>query len=259
MTSRLISSAALAAAALSVAACDTTLVPQSVGPLPAERYGTRIAVHDVNHGPCGTQLTRAPIIALTPPDGAMIAGYDNGLARGADPVPCNRQHSEVYEGAVFFDLTGIENVIVDSAVLRMERRPTSIPWRPRRADGFSSQRCQVEWTRVDAPWTDPYDVGGPSTGFAAPPVRLGSDGRLPLRGSFDEGVVGPNIEFNVTAIVQDWVLGRRPNHGFVARQVQERTGASAGANDDSCTNIYSNATLHLQIRRAVPAGADAHG
>lgn len=238
--------------ALATASCGTTLVREEIAPRSADRVATRVALLNVNHGPCDVppiHLDRSGHgDPLARPEGSeVLAGFNNFLIRGADPFPCNRQSSQDYTGAVHFNLDDVRGTVVDRATLRLERRNTSIPWN---APGRSStSACLVAAARATEDWEAGYTSGPEGTTISAVAFRRRSSGRIEGSYDFDNGVT--SIHLDVTSIVQGWASGR-PNFGFVIRQ-QEPNGANVGANDRSCTSVFFNASLEMSIRRFVPA------
>jgi hypothetical protein len=107
--------------------------------------------------------------------------------------------------------------------------------------------CQIEVRAASSPWTDPYVLGGPGTTF--PVVRSSYVAR---RGMVADPTAVETNSLNVQAIVTYWLSNRRPNEGFVLQQRMVDGRGASHENSDSCTNIYSNATLELVVRRFVP-------
>jgi hypothetical protein len=240
-----------------LAACGTTLVPETPAPLPPDMTATRQANTFVQSGPC-FDLDRAGLgePVARPGTNEFVAGFSNTLRRGADPFPCNRQSSAEFKGAVHFDMTAFRSVVVDRATLVLRRRP-ALPWRPR--DGVSATtgapisrlRCAVAVVPATASWTPGFAsgaAGSPAASLPSPEPATDprTHGFVGLH-SFDEGVTTQSLD--VTHAVQNWANGR-PNFGLVIFQRKE-FGGSVAANDESCTSLYSGVTLELQIRRFV--------
>lgn len=245
----LLRAAVSALSAFVLSGCHTMLVPEEIKARGPDRVATRVALINVNHGPCDIgSLDRSVLSgdAIARPTGdEVIAGFNNILLRGADPFPCNRQRSQVYRGVVHFNLDDLRGTIIDRATLRFDMR-NGLPWRL----GGSASLCQLAVARATEDWVTGYQSGPDGTTIRAVPFRR-NDFNNHIVGSvgFDQGVT--RLERGIAAMVQDWVLGSRPNFGVVIHQ-EEPEGAMAAANDRSCTTVFSNFTLELSIRRFVP-------
>lgn len=237
-------------AALATASCGTMLVPEEIAPRSPEVVATRVALLNVNHGPCDVpgQLDRTAFSGdglARPVGGEVLAGFNNLLIRGADPFPCNRQRSQDYTGAFRFNVDDIRGTVIDNATLRLQRRNTSTPWRI----GRPGDMCLVAAARATQDWLPGYVSGPAGTTITAVPFRRSPPANWIVGGvGFDNGVTA--ISLNVTDVVQQWASGR-PNMGFVIRQ-EEPNGDQVGPNDRSCTSVFT-ATLEMQIRRFVRA------
>lgn len=233
--------------AAALAGCHTMLVPEEIPPRGPDRVATRVALLNVNHGPCDIGLDRSVLSAdpIPRPTGdEVIAGFGNHLIRGADPFPCNRQRSQVYRGVAHFNVDDLRGVIVDRAALSFDMRP-GVPWRP-----GPGTTCQVAVARALEPWEAGYRTGPEGTTIRAVPFRRREHGNLIVDGvGLDSGI--SHLDRGIRDMVQDWVLGR-PNHGVVFH-LEWYGGELDGPNDRSCTTVFSNITLALSIRRFVRA------
>lgn len=244
----LLRAAVSALSAFVLAGCHTMLMPEEIKARGPDRVATRVALINVNHGPCDIGSLDRSVLSGDPiarPTGdEVIAGFGNHLIRGADPFPCNRQRSQVYRGVVHFDLDDLRGTIIDRATLRFEMR-NGVPWR---LDG-SSSLCQLALARALESWDAGYRSGPDGTTIRAVPFRrLERNNHIVGSVGMDSGV--RVLERDIGGMVQDWVLGR-PNHGVVFH-LEEPAGAMAAANDRSCTTVFHNITLSLSIRRFVP-------
>jgi hypothetical protein len=234
-------------------ACTTTLgPPESLAVREASRLGTRVArVEGQSQGvPCG--LNRLPIVTLAEPAAEEAqAGYDNRRVEGGtgvnDPFACDRWQIHHYTASFVFDFSDLPDpVIVDSAVLTIARRPSSIAWRNPEMIR-DEPGCALELRTGAEAWTDPYFVGGSGTAFA---VRAG--GSNVARNEVRVADRSNMISFNVRNIVTGWLSRGEANNGFVLKQTRIDGSGPSGENNNSCTNIYSGATLTLTIRRFIP-------
>ncbi|MEP6791706.1 MAG: hypothetical protein ABI907_10065 [Ramlibacter sp.] len=233
--------------ALTVAGCNTMLVAETIPQRAPDLVATRVELVNANFGPCDIGLDRSVLSGDSiprPVDDEVLAGFNNTVLRGADPFPCNRQRSQVYTGAVHFNLDDVRGTVIDSAVLRVQRRGTGIGWRV----GGSSRECLLAVARATQGWVPGYASGGAGTTISGVAFQRGLGNRIVGGTSFDEGV--SSFGLNVTDIVQQWVLGRS-NFGFMVHQ-EEPDGSAGGANDRSCTSVL-RMTLEMSIRRFVPA------
>jgi hypothetical protein len=236
------------------AACETVPgPPETLEIRAATQVGTRVArnIGRSSGVPCG--LDREPIFTLPEPAaGEAQAGFDNRRTEGGyapnDPTACDRWKFHEYTASFVFDLSDIgERVLVDAATLRFDRRPSAFPWRTGAPGGMAAFSCQIEVRMGSAAWTDPYDVGGPGTTFAVVPGPYAS--RV---GMVSDPAATETNSLNVQGIVTRWLTRGEPNNGFVLKQRMLDGSGPSNANSDSCTNIYSNPTLALTIRRFVP-------
>lgn len=135
----------LALFALALCACETTLgPPETLGLRSAERYGARVGqtVGSSQGVPCG--LDRSPIQPrLEPAVDETVAGFDNRRTEGGyapnDPTACDRWRMNEYTGSFVFNFDDLPDaVIVERAVLTIDRGPTIIPWPAERRPATSN-------------------------------------------------------------------------------------------------------------------------
>lgn len=231
----------LAATTGSLAACGTTKID-----LPARTptdIGSRVAiVENRNNAPwCGLNRRGLGSPVTQPNEGEFIAGFNNFYDPGTDPIPCDHQISLIYAGVVRFDLSDIQNKIIVSAILRLDRRDTNVPVRTeRRLPSGGVEDLHQCFTLIEI--STEFATGHAEGLSSNPNMTIDS---VPIRGTVEmdngTGIVGTSRD--VTAAVQEWALGRRPNNGFAFKP----RPADVAKNNNSCTGYYFNPRLEVTI------------
>lgn len=182
-------------------------------------------------------LNRMGVAAPTAPgEGEELVGYENRFVRGADPFPCNHRQNYDHQAAVKFDLEDLvaRRALVTEAILEVSAR-----FIPLMARTEISRDCRMRLLYATAPWA-PADALG---GEADPRVQLSTTGNI-------EWVfpgAGETARKDVTAMVQQWLSGRRINHGFVLRSPAEHSLA-----DETLSCVYGLSNFHLRLKVLEP-------
>jgi hypothetical protein len=194
----------------------------------ATKMGTRIAGGGHSFGVCSGLDTRGIGRRVDPaPAGEVLAGYDNSVQHGAS---CHLQVSFGFTGAFRFDLDDLRGRIISSAVIRMGQRITNVP--PSIGGDFRGTcRLALEFATID--WLP---------GESRVTARIGDIRSLPLPGRHESlrttWIFVPEVTgAEVTGIVQQWALGRRPNFGFVLKRPPG--SIERDDNSDTCTNYWT--------------------
>jgi len=157
-------------------------------------------------------------------------------------VDCDRWQLYDYKGLIAFDLASFtEAVVVDHAELRLDRGPTSIPWR---LPSTAKEVCVLELRGAATAWLDPYVRGPAATADIATEPRLRTV-RLPQLAT----ATATAMTVDITSIAIGWLTSPRlPNHGLVLVHRKPDGSGPRHDNSDSCTDVYSNAQLVLTYR-----------
>ena len=215
-------------------ACTTVALPVRTG----SAIGGKTEFVRHRHGVCWPgELDRTPIVSIAPaPIDQFTAGYHNRVIRGQS---CHTQHSFSYSGAVRFDLEDLRGRVVSSAVLRMDRSATPVPVhieRPVPSGIVRESSCSLRVEVATTDWSR-FDTEGRYETRVIPaewPITVPQDNALVETGT------------GVLWAVQQWVLGRLPNHGFVLRPQPD----DIANNDNTCTGYWFNPRLEISVFEA---------
>lgn len=208
----------------------TTLTPTNIG--------TRTALAYDRFGICwpGDFDQSVLVNPIAPPDtGEFTAGFSNHVRPGAS---CNTEISFGFEGAVDFDLSSLRNTVVTRATLHLDRRNTNLPVNVTRtvpAGVIHDDSCMLNLEVATEAWTPGLADGS----IASRPAGAEGTAGFEQQNSISGG--GSGVQW----MVQQWVLGRLPNFGFVLRP---QPGAVA-KNENTCTGYWFNPRLEVTVLR----------
>lgn len=240
MTHKHLASLAIAVslcASLSASLTGCGRVQQTLPPMAADVIGTRTQFVTDRFGVCFPEFNTSVVAdPLSPPGaGEVRAGYTNHIRPGQT---CNTQESFGYNGLVHFDQAALQGKIIISAGLHFDRRNTNLPVRVFHnapAGPVNDVGCSLLVRAATETWS-----GGASSGpIASEPLPGSTEFSSSL--VQQNAVVGGSVD--VTNIVRQWALGRKPNKGFV---IMAKPGA-LGKDENSCTGFWSNARLEMTV------------
>lgn len=204
----------------------------------ATNVGTRTALAFDRFGICwpGDFDQSVLVNPIGPPGtGEFTAGYSNHVHPGAS---CNTEISFGFEGAMDFDLSSLRNTVVTRATLHLDRRNTNLPVNVTRtvpAGVIHDDSCMLNVEIATESWTPGMADGSIASRPASPTETPQFEQQNPISGG------GTGVQW----AVQQWVLGRLPNFGFVLRP---QPGAVA-KNENTCTGFWSNPRLEVTVLR----------
>lgn len=184
--------------------------------------------------PCGLATRGTGAVELK--DSDVVAGYDRFFDEGTSPAPCKEQINHVYNGIVWFDLRLlVGNAVAVRATLDFKQSDLTT----RRDDGSTgSGFCANELYLATADWK----------GLKANTLVPG-DQYLNLFGTgFDSGCGLGGCSIDVTSGVNEWLLGKVPNFGFVVKAHKDSDEFNY-QNNGACWRRYSDFQLRLTYAR----------
>jgi hypothetical protein len=220
-----------------LAGCVRTTLPVRE----AVAVGSRTHVVTDRFGVCWPgDFDRSAIPNPVPPAdaGEFIGGYNNHVKRGQS---CHEQQSHIYSGGVRFDLSDLNNRVVESAHLSIQRRNTPVDIHVERAVPSGTvveNQCALAVEIATADWAPGADRGE----LPSRPIPV----RWPLTLSQSGATIGAGG--GVTWVVQQWALGRLPNYGFVIKP----QAADIAKNENSCTGYWFDARLEITVLEREP-------
>ncbi len=225
--------------------CARTLGPAATVTVPAAGYGTRVIDWSgITSGVPG--CIPVSLTYLDPPGAAEVqVGFDNRRYDSGHVVDCDIWQLYDYKGLIAFDLSSFtEAVVVDHAELRLDRAPTTIPWR---LPATAKEVCVLELRAAATDWLDPYVRGRTETADIATESRIRAV-RLPLLAT----TTTTPTTVDVTSIALSWLTSPRlPSHGLVLVHRKPDGSGVDHTSNDSCTNAYAGAQLVLTYRPIV--------
>lgn len=222
----------LLALTLGLSGCTSEVL----APRPATTTATRAQLNYDRFGVCA-DLDRNVITNPVPAGEAneFTAGYNNHVRLGQT---CNTEESFAFTGAFRMNLDDLHDTLIESARLSIDRRNTPIPIRVVRgvpSGVVVENSCSLRVEIATESWT-PGNANGSIASRPIPstwPVTMEQDG----------SIIGGGV--GVQWVVQQWVLGRLPNFGFVLKPKPE----DVAKNENTCTGFWFNPRLEITVAR----------
>lgn len=191
-------------------------------------WSTQVYSYPANDTAWPCPLDRGGLGPTSPAAGRVQAGYEHSYDPGTRPFPCSRRTVNVYRAAVKFDLVELQSkaprVFVKNATLHFRKMS-------------ATRDCADKFLTGTEDWT--------VAGFAKlPHAEVIYDLPVPSNTSLACSGLGGFCAMNVTGQVNDWVLTKTSNHGFVVMGENEDLSAR---DNNACRTEYGEFSMSVHF------------
>jgi len=169
--------------------------------------------------------------SFAPSGQQILVGFENFWDAGTQPVACYEKIDHAYRTAIKFDMGPLAGKSIWKATLSFMNQKTN-------ANAAAPATCLSEMMYGINDWSGSTDLiqgesyrdfpTGTNVNVNNPSVKIANS---------------TNYQIDVSDAVRAWVLGSRPNFGFVFRGPNE----GYARNNDQCGSFFGNVSLSVQV------------